>query len=193
MEKHFEAYASAFAPHGVMLEQHEVFANEGRGSRDVAVAVSRARGLGLTDTQLDALAKEKQRVFASFGPMPKYGGVDELIVRLKARGLRLALVTGTSQVNLQNHFGAWLSNFDVTVTADDVERTKPDPEPYRKALEKLGIRAAEAIVVENAPLGIQSAKGAGLRVIAITTTNQADALKEADQVVGSINDVEALL
>lgn len=193
MEKHHEAYAAAFAPHGVKLEQSEVFVNEGRGSRDVAVAISKSRGLGLTDAQLDLLAKEKQRVFASFGPMPMYAGAKELVARLKARGLRLALVTGTSQVNIQNHFGSWLANFEVTVTADDVKRTKPDPEPYLKAIERLRIRPDEAVVVENAPLGIQSAKGAGLRVIAITTTNPAAALREADAIVADIADVEANL
>lgn len=193
MEKHAEAYAAAFAPYGVTIEQHEVFRNEGRGSRDVAVSLAKERDMGLTKEQLDAIAKEKQRVFQSFGPMPKYPGVDALIESLQARGLRLAMVTGTNRANLKNHFGEWLSHFEVIVSADDVTHTKPHPEPYLKALEKFGLSAADAVVVENAPLGIQSAKAAGLRVIAITTTNGADALKEADTVVASIQDVERVL
>ena len=193
MEKHAEAYARAFAPLGVTVEQAEVFRNEGRGSRDVAVAVAKQRGLGLSDAQIDAIAKEKQRVFTSFGPMPKYPGVDALIDRLKARGLRLAMVTGTSRVNVESHFGAWAKAFDVIVTADDVKRTKPDPEPYETAIAKLGLEKDEAIVVENAPLGIQSAKAAGLRVVAITTTNPPAALSQADAVVASITDVESFL
>lgn len=195
MERHHEAYAAAFRPHGVEIEQREVFENEGRGSRDVAVAINASRKLGLTEAQLDALAKEKQRVFASFGPMPKYPGVDEVVASLRGRGLRLALVTGTSRVNIGNHFGDWLGNFEAVVTADDVKRTKPDPEPYLQALEKLRLPADACVVVENAPLGVRSAKAAGLRVIAITTTNPADVLQRAgaDTVVGSIRQVEGAL
>lgn len=190
MEKHAEAYAAAFRAHGVEIAQHEVFRNEGRGSRDVAVMLSKERNLGLTDAQLDAVAKEKQRVFASFGPMPRYPGVNELIARLHIRGLKLAMVTGTSRFNVQNHFPDLLAKFDVIVTADDVKRTKPDPEPYETAVAKLGLRKDECVVVENAPLGIKSAKAAGLRVIAITSTNPPDALKEADVVVATIAEVE---
>lgn len=193
MEKHAEAYAAAFAPYGVRIEPHEVMRNEGRGSREVAVALSRERNMGLTDAQLDAIAKEKQRVFASFGPMPRYPGVDALIDRLHARGLKLAMVTGTSRVNVERHFPELLSKFSVIVTADDVRRTKPDPEPYLTALEKLGLPAADCVVVENAPLGIRSAKGAGLRVIAVTSTNPPDALKEADVIVERVAQVEEVL
>lgn len=193
MEKHAEAYAAAFASYGVTIAPEEVFRNEGRGSRDVAVALSRERGMGLTEPQLDALAQEKQRVFLSFGPMPKYPGVDALIVRLKSRGLLLGMVTGTSRANVENHFGAWLKEFDVIVTADDVKRTKPDPEPYLAAIARLGVPKDAAIVIENAPLGIQSAKAAGLRVIAITSTNPPDALKEADVIAEKVADVEVLL
>lgn len=193
MEKHAEAYAAAFAPRGVVVEPAEVFRNEGRGSRDVAVAIAQARGLPYTDADFDALAKEKQRIFASFGPMPKYPGVDALIDRLHARGLRLAMVTGTSRYNIQHHFGEWARKFEAVVTADDVKRTKPDPEPYLTAIEKLGVAKEEAVVVENAPLGIRSAKAAGLRVIAVTSTNPPDALKEADVIIERVDLVEGVL
>jgi len=193
MEKHAEAYAAAFLPYGARIEQHEVFRNEGRGSREVAVALAKERNMGLTEEQLDAIAKEKQRVFASFGPMPKYPGVDALIDSLRARGLRLAMVTGTTRVNIERHFPELLPKFAAIVTADDVKRTKPDPEPYLMALRKLELRADECVVVENAPLGIRSAKDAGLRVIAITSTNPPEALKGADVIVEKVADVEGAL
>ena len=100
------------------------------------------------------------------------------------------MVTGTSRRNIEHHFGAWLQNFDAIVTADDVKRTKPDPEPYLQALAKLGLDAAACVVVENAPLGVRSAKAAGLRVIAVTSTNPAELLKEADVIVEKVADVE---
>lgn len=193
MEKHHEAYARAFRPFGIELTRDEVFRNEGRGSREVAVWVAKHRDLKLTDEQLDQVARDKQRVFSSFGPMPRYPGVDTLVDGLRARGLRLAMVTGTSRVNVQNHFHQWTQKFDAIVTADDVQRTKPDPEPYLKALEKLGLRPEECLVVENAPLGIQSAKAAGLRVVAVTSTNPPEALKDADVVIERVGMLPGVL
>jgi len=193
MEKHHEAYQAAFAPRGIHVEQREVFANEGRSSREVIGSIAKARGLGLTKGELDEMNEVKKATFRGFGPMERYPGVDAMVVRLRARGLRLALVSGTGRSNIDHHFGDWLRHFEVVVSADDVTRTKPDPEPYRRALEKLALAAGEAVVVENAPLGIRAAKGAGLRVIAVASTNPPDALKEADVVVEEVADVEALL
>jgi beta-phosphoglucomutase-like phosphatase (HAD superfamily) len=58
---------------------------------------------------------------------------------------------------------------DLMVTAFDVKHGKPHPEPYLMGLEKAGITAEQAMVVENAPLGVQSAKGAGIYTIAVNT------------------------
>jgi sugar-phosphatase len=78
---------------------------------------------------------------------------------------------------------------EVLVTADDVKRGKPDPEPYARAAEALGVDPAECVVVEDAPAGIAAAKAAGMTVIAVTTTYPADALDDADVVVGSMREV----
>lgn len=193
MERHFEAYEAAFAPRGVVVTREEVFANEGRRSREVLEAIAQDRGLALTPAELDALAKRKQEVYASFGRLPFYPGVEGLVASLRARGLRLAAVTGTSRVNVDTHLGPLTRSFDVIVTADDVKRTKPHPEPYLAALAKLDVDAADAVVVENATLGVRSARAAGLRVIAVTSTLPAEALKEADAVVPIVADVEKAL
>lgn len=193
MEKHHEAYQAAFAPLGVDVEQREVFANEGRSSREVIESIAVSRGLDLPPSKLDEMNETKKATFLSFGPMPKYPGVDELVSRLRARGLRLAMVTGTSRGNVEHHFGRWLENFDAIVTADDVTRTKPDPEPYLQALSKLGLAASECVVVENAPLGIRAGKAAGMRVIGVVSTNAAELLKEADVIIPNVNELEGVL
>ena len=82
------------------------------------------------------------------------------------------------------------------VTGFDVKRGKPDPEPYLMGLQKAGIRAGEAIVVENAPLGVESAHGAGIFTIAANTGPLEDSLLRdagADIVVPSMMEVAALL
>lgn len=189
MERHHEAYRKAFEPLGVEIHRHEVYANEGRRSREVIEALAKERGMTLHPTQLDEMNRAKQQAFAGFGPLPLYPGARELIDALHARGLRLAAVTGTARANVDNHLRDILPRFDVVVTADDVARTKPDPEPYLAALGKLGVDAPHALVVENATLGIRAAKAAGLRVVAVTSTLSRDALREADVVVERVGDV----
>ena len=186
MERHHEAYRRAFADLRVDVKKEEVFANEGRRSREVIESLAKAKGLRLTEEQLDAMNKVKQQTFAAFGPLPLYPGVPELLARVREAGLRLAMVSGTARVNIDNHFGVLTKRFDVIVSADDVKRTKPDPEPYLAALAKLGLKAADAVVVENATLGIRSAKAAGLRVIAVASTLPPEKLGEADFVVPKV-------
>jgi len=193
MEKHAEAYQKAFAPLGVPIAPDEVYANEGRRSREVIESLAAERGLGLSREQLDEMNRLKQATFASFGPLPLYPGVRELIDRIHEAGLRVAIVTGTSRVNVESHLKAILPRIDVAVTADDVTHTKPHPEPYLAALAKLGIPATQAIVVENARLGIRSAKAAGLPVIAVVTTQARPMLAEADVTVDRLADVWTVL
>lgn len=189
MERHHEAYQKAFALLGVHIEQHEVFANEGRRSREVIESLAQERGLGLSADRMDEMNRTKQQTFLGFGPLPLYPGVPELIEKLHGAGLRVSAVTGTNRQNVDNHLGDLTRRFDAIVTADDVKRTKPDPEPYLSALEKLGLRAEEAIVVENATLGIRAAKAAGIRVIGVASTLTPQELHEADVVVPKVADV----
>ena len=72
------------------------------------------------------------------------------------------------------------------VTADDVRRGKPAPDPYLLAAERLGVAAADCVVVEDAPAGVEAARAAGARVVAVASTNAPAALAGADAVVGRL-------
>ncbi len=193
MERHFEAYRRVFETAGIKIEAHEVYANEGRRSREVIDSLAEERGLDISGGKAERMNEEKQRIFFSFGPLPLYPGVRELLTRLHERGLRTAMVTGTNRLNVENHLGGLVSKFDAVVTADDVKHTKPDPEPYLSALKKLGLRAEECVVVENAILGTRSAKAAGIRVIGVTSTLSAEDLSEADVIIPTVDQVDKAL
>jgi sugar-phosphatase len=75
------------------------------------------------------------------------------------------------------------------VSADQVTKGKPDPEPYLKGAERLGFSAHECLVFEDTPAGISAAKGAGMRAIGLTTTYSGDVLVAADATVASFADV----
>jgi beta-phosphoglucomutase len=187
MERHHEAYRRAFQELRIEIKKEEVFANEGRRSREVIESLARAKGLRLSE-ELAAMNKKKQDAFFAFGPLPLYPGVPELLAKVRNAGLKLAAVTGTARVNVENHLGATIRKLDAVITADDVTNTKPHPEPYLAALQKLAIKPSEAVVVENATLGVRSARAAGIKVIAVTSTLPASALSEADWVVPKVAD-----
>ena len=75
------------------------------------------------------------------------------------------------------------SYFDVIITGDEMERSKPNPDPYLKALEKLNLNNKECIVVENSPFGISAANRAEIYCVAIASTLEPEKLKNADIVL----------
>lgn len=78
---------------------------------------------------------------------------------------------------------------EVLVSADDITRGKPDPEPYLKAAAALGVAPEQCLVIEDAPAGIAAGKAAGMRVAAVTTSHRAEVLTAADAVYRSMDDV----
>jgi mannitol-1-/sugar-/sorbitol-6-phosphatase len=82
---------------------------------------------------------------------------------------------------------------EVLVTADDIRKGKPDPEPYLKGAELLRIRPSECVVVEDALAGIRAAHAAGMKVISLPTTFPVAALHEADAVVSALDKINVSL
>lgn len=105
-------------------------------------------------------------------------GAVELLQSLSWK--RWAIVTsGTRTLALVRIGAAGIPVAKHLITADDIRRGKPDPEPYLKGAASLGVAAKECVVIEDAPAGIRSGKAAGARVIALRTTAQHEALREA--------------
>jgi mannitol-1-/sugar-/sorbitol-6-phosphatase len=90
----------------------------------------------------------------------------------------------TSRLRLAN-----LPTPRVLVSADDVSKGKPDPEPYLMGARLLGMNPAECLVIEDAPAGILAAHSGGMKAIAITSTYPASALREADAVVQKLTQI----
>jgi beta-phosphoglucomutase len=110
--------------------------------------------------------ERKNQIFKDILTPRTFDGVKELIERLKCTK---AVVSGSArkdvEVLIDRTFGQ--DNFDVIITADDIDRGKPDPIAFITALNRMKIDTAEAIVVENAPLGVEAAFKAGLQCIIV--------------------------
>ena len=107
---------------------------------------------------------------------------------------RVAVVTsGTRPLALARLAAVGIEPPEVIVFAGDVERGKPDPEGYLKAAERLGVDPIEALVVEDAPQGIEAARAAGAATVGVTSTHPAEELERADLVLGSLEELPEML
>lgn len=120
--------------------------------------------------------------------LPWKPGARELLSAVRSAGLKTALVTATHRelvtVALET---LGLDNFDVVVCGDEVTRNKPDPEPYRRALDLLGVSAARALAIEDSPAGSTAAAAAGLPVLVVPSempVPPGERLLFADSLVG---------
>lgn len=115
-------------------------------------------------------------------------GVKALLASLPPE--RWAIVTSaTKRLTLARLKVAGLPVPERLISADMVERGKPDPEPYRRGAELLGLRPEDCVVVEDAPSGVGAGKAAGSRVLGVLGTHTSEELREADWVVGSLEHV----
>ncbi len=114
-----------------------------------------------------------------------YPGTLELVKRLD--GAPWAIVTSGSERVANGRIGhVGLPPPPVLITANDIRNGKPAPDAYLLAAERLGVQPQDCVVIEDAPVGVEGGKRAGMRVIAVATTNSAEALRDADAVVSSL-------
>lgn len=173
MKFHARAWTKAMNDIGITFTEYEGYMNEGRtGHSTIDLAFNREHGRDATEDEKQEIYRIKSRYFGSYGDSPIMPFAYDLLQKVKQQGLQIYLVTGSGQLSLldglQVHFPGIFKK-ERMVTAFDVTQGKPHPEPYLQALKKSGLHRNEVMVVENAPLGVESAKAAGLFVIAINT------------------------
>jgi HAD superfamily hydrolase (TIGR01509 family) len=122
-------------------------------------------------------------------------GAEAVLAALAGR-LTTGIVTSSRRehfdlIHARTGFGRY---FEFVVSGDDVRNTKPDPEPYLRALEVTGRRPAECLAVEDSERGLAAAKAAGLECWVIPTALSRDGdFRAADRVLGSLQEIPGLL
>ena len=125
-----------------------------------------------TDEEKKSIYEEKAILFNQYNDGKAMQGAVEVLKKVKASGLQTLVVTGSGQHSLINKLEHTYPGYfkrEKMVTAFDVKLGKPHPEPYLMGLEKAGVKPYEALVVENAPMGIQAGVAAGIFTIAVNT------------------------
>ncbi len=173
MKNHAKAWHEAMKQYGMHLSPEEAYLHEGRtGAATINIVSSRQRNHEAAEEEIKEIYQTKSNIFNSLPKAERMPGALELLNKIKAAGLIPVIVTGSGQTSLLERLN---KNFpgifkaELMVTAFDVKYGKPNPEPYLMGLQKAGVQANEAIVVENAPLGVRAGVAAGIFTVAVNT------------------------
>lgn len=173
MRNHARAWHEAMQQYGMHLSYEEAYLHEGRtGAGTINIVSKRQRGCEATDDEIKEIYRTKSEIFNSLPRAEVMPGAYDLLQQVKADGLTPIIVTGSGQTSLLDRLNRnfpGIFRAELMVTAFDVKYGKPNPEPYLMGLQKAGVRANEAIVVENAPLGVQAGVAAGIFTVAVNT------------------------
>jgi beta-phosphoglucomutase len=187
---HFLAWKHMFERLGGPVIEHTVLLHEGRNSREILPILMQEAGVEIPDEEQSRFIDEKRAYYRKIVQVGRYPGAFEAIDELKTRGFKIALVTACALKNMQHSLdNEQQAHFDFIITGDEVPRAKPFPDPYLAAARQLGLKPQQCAVVENAPLGIEAAKNAGMYCIAIETTLGKEYLQSADCILKNINDL----
>lgn len=173
MPYHAAAWHKVMKANGLHLSREEAYLHEGRtGASTINIVCQRQLGREATQEEIESIYQEKSTEFNTHPQAERMQGAWELLQKIKAAGLVPMVVTGSGQTSLLDrleHNFPDMFRRELMVTAFDVTHGKPHPEPYLMALEKGGFRPNEAVVIENAPLGVQAGVAAGIYTIAVNT------------------------
>lgn len=173
MPFHAISWCKAAKEFGLELSEPQVYMNEGRtGASTINELTMKTFGRAATEEEMEKIYARKSEIFNSCGVADPMKGAAQLLNSIKAKGLKIVLVTGSGQKSLLDKLNRCFPGIfspENMVTAFDVKYGKPNPEPYLIGLKKAGVQANEAVVVENAPLGVRAGVAAGIFTIAVNT------------------------
>jgi len=173
MPHHAIAWQRSMATFGIHMTEADAYATEGaRGIDTIRHMVLRQKGEEITLERAQEMYDEKTRQFHAMGEAKVMPGIRELMAQIHRQGLCIGVVTGSGQrpliARLLTDFGEFLDEQHI-VTAYDVKRGKPHPDPYLMGMEKAGSEPWQTVVIENAPLGVQAGVAARAFTIAVNT------------------------
>ena len=175
MPHHAIAWEEVMKIHDLPFTAYDCYINEGRtGESVIREAFQKALGRDATPDEVKTIYAEKSAYYHQLlkTTTPTIPGVAEVLQYVKNSGSQIWVVTGSGMRTLLDSLKTVFPSIfqqDRMITAFDVTRGKPDPEPYLKAWERSGLEKEQCFVIENAPLGVRSGKAAGLTVYAVNT------------------------
>lgn len=174
MKWHAKSWKETMDEFGIPSHSDEFYLYEGMiGRVTINHLMNREKGRNATEDEIKDIYKRKTELFTKYNDNSLIPYAYDFVKRVNQEGLKCVVVTGSGQPTLINkleHNYPGLFDTESMVTAFDVEHGKPHPEPYLMGLQKAGnLKPNQAIVIENAPRGVEAASAAGIFTIAINT------------------------
>jgi beta-phosphoglucomutase len=190
---HLRAMQLAFAPRGWTLSEADYFDRYlGYDDRGLVAAFARDHHVSITAANAAFVLSDKEQRYAALVTSGQvlFPTARACVERL-AHAFPLAVASGSLRGEIEHilHANGLRRYFAAIVGADDVSAGKPAPESYLRAAAALGVPGAEALAIEDSPMGLASARSAGLATVGITTSYRADALTDAHHVIASLDEV----
>lgn len=174
MPNHAIAWQQSMAQFGIQMTAEDAYSTEGaRGVDTIRQMVKKQQGRDIDEGEAQQMYDVKSRIFHELPEAPMMPGIMDLMRQIQADDIQIGIVTGSGQrpliQRILKDFKAFVDEAHIT-TAYDVRHGKPHPDPYLIGLKKAGnLKPYEAIVVENAPLGIRAGVAAKIFTIAVNT------------------------
>lgn len=200
MPNHAKAWHQCMESRELEMSENDAYLYEGmRGVETIRLIAERQWHRNVSDEEAAEIYRQKSAIYSAFPPAPMIDGIHDLQEAIRQQGWKIGVVTGSGQTSLLNRI---LQDFeglvfpDILVSAKDVSRGKPCPDPYIKGMEKAGAQPWETMVVENAPLGVKAAVAARCLTVAVNTGPLPDSVLAdagADLILPSMTALKTLI
>ena len=190
---HFAAWREIFAKRGIEFTKQD-FANLFGAGNDLIVGSVMGRQLSEKDVR--SMLQEKEEAFRrrAAGRIKPFPGVVRLLNALRKGHFGLGLVSSAPTENIGFVLGelGLAGAFSCIVSGHELSETKPSPQIYLLAAEKLRVTADDCVVIEDSPIGVKAAKSAGMKCLAVANSHPRENLQEADKLVDSLENVDLI-
>lgn len=190
---HLAAWQETFKKRGVDFPEQD-FARL-FGTRNDFIVRS-VMGKDLAESDVRAIVQEKEEAFRlkATGRIKPFPGAIRLLTALKKADIKLGLASSAPRENIDlvlNELGL-ADVFDAVVCGQEVSESKPSPQIYLAAAQKLGALPEDCVVIEDSPLGIRAASAAGMKSLAVGNTHPGQELREASKIVDSLDTIDLI-
>lgn len=187
----YKAWEKVFNDYGKQLTYQDYVPLLGIKSAEV---IRKVLGV-LNEDDVTRILKEKYDYFVEYvtaNPVQPVDHAEDLLKALQGQDVLVGLATSSRRPKVDMIFEqlGYFQYFDTIVTGNEIENSKPAPDIFLKAAERLGLQPDECVVVEDGPIGVQAAKNANMKCIAITTTHPAEKLQQADMIIDTYEGFE---
>ncbi|MDH4067809.1 MAG: HAD-IA family hydrolase [Dehalococcoidia bacterium] len=190
---HFAAWQETFAKKGIEFTKEDF--THLFGARNDFI-IGGIMGKEVSEGDVKIMVQEKEETFRrkATGRIKPFPGVVTLLNALKKGSFRLGLVTSAPRENIDLALGELdlTGIFNCIVCGHEVSESKPSPQIYLLAADKLQAAPNDCVVIEDSPLGVKAAKTAGMKCLAVTNTHRRENLQDADMVVDSLQNMDVI-